>query len=66
MQNDGGNLFRAQAALSFLGHITAYYNEHDAECPPEGFGFGLSTILGYIEDEIIAASHELTEKEKGK
>jgi hypothetical protein len=66
MRADGGNLFRAQAALSFLGHITAFYNSHDADCPPDDFGFGLSTILGYIEDEIIAASNELTEKEKGK
>jgi hypothetical protein len=64
MRSDGGNLFRAQAALSFLRHITTYYNDQDTGCPPETFGFGLSTILGYIEDEIIAASNELTEKEK--
>ena len=66
MQADGWNLLRAQAALSFLGHITAFYNDQDTGCPPETFGLGLSTILGYIEAEIIAASHELTEKENRK
>ena len=64
MKADGGNLYRAQAALTFLGHITAFYNDQDAGCPPDTFGFGLSTILSYIEEEIIAASEELATPDK--
>ena len=66
MQADGGNLFRAQAALSFLGHVTACYNGNEADSPPENFGFELSTILRYIEDEITAAESGQTEKGKAE
>jgi len=66
MKADGGNLFRAQAALAFLGHITAFYNEQEAGCPPENFGFGLSTILNYIEAELIAVDNESTEEKETK
>ena len=65
MQADGGNLFRAQAALSFLGHIASCYESDKANFPPENFGFGLAIILRYIEDEIIAAENE-TENSKEK
>ena len=60
MQADGGNLYRARAALSFLEHITTYYSD-EADTPPSDFGFGLSTILRYIEDEIIAAENQIEE-----
>jgi len=33
MQADGGNLYRARAALSFLEHITTYYSD-EADTPP--------------------------------
>jgi hypothetical protein len=69
MQADGGNLYRARSALAFLGHITTYYNSDEADTPPNDFGFGLSTILYYIEQEIIAAENQIEEwgkKERGK
>jgi hypothetical protein len=59
-----GYLYRVQAVLRFLGHITAFYNEADADCPPELFGYGLSVILGNIEDDITRAHNGLTEKPK--
>jgi hypothetical protein len=55
MTNDGGNLFRAQASLAFLGHVCTFYSDSDANNPPTDFWFGLATVLGYIEDEVIAA-----------
>ena len=58
MKNDGGNLYRARVALSFLGYIATCYEGDKANFPPEDFGFGLATILSYIEDEIIAAEEE--------
>jgi len=72
MQADGGNLYRAQAALSFLAHIAACYESGKANFPPEDFGFGFSTILYYIEQEIMAAEEEIegetaeTEEKDGK
>jgi len=59
MEADGGNLYRARVALSFLGHIAACYESDKANFPPEDFGFGLSTILYYIEQEIMAAEEEI-------
>jgi hypothetical protein len=59
-------LYRAQAALSALGHIACFYGE-EAEAPPADFGFGLSVIFGYIHDDVTAAYDELTEpKEKAE
>jgi hypothetical protein len=66
MQADGGNLYRAQSALTFLGYIATFYNDNKANSPPADFWFGLATILGYIEGEVIAAENEITEKEKEK
>jgi len=72
MQAEGRNLYRARVALSFLGHIAACYESDKANFPPEDFGFGLATILNYIEDEIIAAEEENdgeaagTEEKNGK
>ena len=58
------HLYRAQAALSALGHIACYYDE-EAEASPSDFGFGLSVILSYIEDDVTAAYNECTKpKEK--
>jgi hypothetical protein len=56
-------LDRAQAALSALGHFACYYDE-EADIPPQDFGFGLSVILGYIEDDIREVYNECT-KPKG-
>jgi hypothetical protein len=64
MKADGGNLYRAQAALSFLGHIATFYNDNEANNPPTDFWFGLATILGYIEDEVIAADTARTEEDE--
>jgi hypothetical protein len=62
-----GYLDRAQAALSTLGHIARFYSSEDANEPPSDFGFGLSVILGYIEDEITEAYNECTKpKEKAE
>jgi hypothetical protein len=52
-------LYRAQAALSCLQHLTCFYDEQ-AECPPENFGFGLSVILSGIGEDITAAYNECT------
>jgi hypothetical protein len=52
-------LYRAQAALSALGHIACFYDE-EAGTPPADFGFGLSVILSHIEDDITAAYNECT------
>jgi hypothetical protein len=61
-----GYLYRAQAALSALGHITCFYDE-EADTPPNDFGFGLSVILSHIQDDVTAAYNELTEpKEKAE
>jgi hypothetical protein len=57
-----GYLYRAQAALSALGHIACFYSE-EAETPPADFGFGLSALLGYINDDVTRAYNELTQKE---
>jgi hypothetical protein len=54
-----GYLYRAQAALSFLGHFACYYSE-DADTPPDNFGLGLSVILSHIESDITAAYNECT------
>jgi hypothetical protein len=56
------HLYQAQAALSFLRHITCYYN-NNATIPPEDFGYGLSVILDYINDDVTAAYTECTEPE---
>jgi hypothetical protein len=66
MQADGGNLYLARSALAFLEHIITYYNSDEADTPPNDFGFGLSTILRYIEDEIIAAENQIEEWGKRK
>jgi hypothetical protein len=58
-----GYLYRAQAALSCLGHIACFYDEN-ADTPPELFGFGLSVILGYIEGDVTEAYNEITKKPK--
>jgi hypothetical protein len=58
-----GYLYRAQAALSALGHIACFYSE-EANAPPSDFGFGLSVILGYIEDDVTAAYNECTKQEE--
>jgi hypothetical protein len=59
-------LYRAQAALSALAHITCFYDE-DADTPPKNFGLGLSVILSHIEDEVRAAYNEYTKpKEAGQ
>ena len=57
-----GNLYRAQAALSCLQHLACFYSE-DAETPPAQFGFGLSVILGFIEDEVTQAYNAITKKD---
>jgi hypothetical protein len=49
-------LDRAQAALSCLGYFAAYLEE-EADTLPACFGFGLSVILKYIEDDVTGA-HE--------
>jgi len=59
---DGFNLYRARVALSFLGHMAACYASDRANFPPDDFGFGLSTILYYIEEEIAAAEEEIERK----
>ena len=59
-----GFLFKAQAALSFLGQITCFYDEN-ADPPPGDFGFGLSVVIGYIEDEVRQAYNLITETEEG-
>ena len=57
-------LYKSQAALSALGSIARYY-ANDTSMPPQDFGFGLSVILGYIEDDIRADYNECTKpKEK--
>jgi hypothetical protein len=57
-----GYLYRAQAALSVPGHIACFYSE-EAGTPPADFGFGLSALLGYINDDVTRAYNELTQKE---
>ncbi|MDR1933790.1 MAG: hypothetical protein LBQ57_13320 [Spirochaetales bacterium] len=57
-----GYLYRAQAALSALEHITCFYSE-EADAPPADFGFGLSVLLGYINDNVTRAYNELTKEE---
>jgi hypothetical protein len=59
------HLYRAQAALSCLRHITYYY-DNNATMPPEDFGFGLSIILDHINDDVTAAYNEYTKPEEGK
>jgi hypothetical protein len=56
------HLFRAQAALSFMEHLACNYSE-EADTPPEDFGFGLSVILSYINDDVTAAYNECTKPE---
>jgi hypothetical protein len=58
-----GYLYRAQAALSFLEHISLYYDK-DADVPPEDFGVGLSTIFRYINADVTAAYNEITKPKK--
>ena len=57
-----GNLYRAQAALSCLQHLACFYDE-GADTPPAQFGFGLSVILGFIEDEVTQAYNAITKKD---
>jgi hypothetical protein len=57
------HLYQAQAALSFLRHITCYY-DNNATIPPDNFGFGLSVILDYINDDVTAAYNEYTKPEE--
>ncbi|MDR1929856.1 MAG: hypothetical protein LBQ44_04415 [Treponema sp.] len=57
-----GYLYRAQAALSTLGHIACFYSE-EADTPPADFGFGLSVLLAYINDDVTRAYNGLTKKE---
>ena len=54
-----GYLHRAMAALSCLGHMACFYDEA-ADTPPTDFGFGLSVILGHIEDCVIQAYNGIT------
>jgi hypothetical protein len=65
MHSVDGDLYRVLAALSFLGHIACFYSE-EADTPPVDFGFGLSVILGYIEDDVTSAYNELTKDVKEK
>ena len=58
-----GYLYLAQAALSCMAHIAAFYGE-DADTPPSNFGLGLSVILEYIETNVTNAYNKLTEKDK--
>jgi hypothetical protein len=59
-------LYQAKAALSALGYIARYHN-NDTTLPPEDFGYGLSVILDYINDDVTAAYNGLTEpKEKAE
>jgi hypothetical protein len=59
-------LYRSKAALSCLEHLACYY-DNTVTMPPEGFGFGLSVIFGYINDDVHAAYNELVEpKEKAE
>jgi hypothetical protein len=58
-----GHLYRAQAALSALGHIACFYDE-DADTPPKNFGLGLSVILSHIEEDVTAAYNGLTKTEE--
>jgi hypothetical protein len=60
-----GYLYRAQAALSALGHIACFYDE-EADTPPSDFGFGLSVILGHIQDDVTAAYNELTKPKEAE
>jgi hypothetical protein len=57
-----GYLYRAQAALSALGHIACFYSE-EAETPPANFGFGLSVLLGHINDDVTRAYNKLAKEE---
>jgi hypothetical protein len=57
------NLYTAQAALAALGHIARYYI-NTGIIPPEDFGFGLSVILGHIEDDIRTAYSEYVKPEE--
>jgi hypothetical protein len=57
------HLYRAQAALSALGHIACYYDE-EADAPPSDFGLGLSVIPSYIEDDVTAAYNECMKTEE--
>jgi hypothetical protein len=52
-------LYKAQAALSCLEHLTCYY-DNTSTIPPEDFAGGLSVILGHIEDDVTAAYNECT------
>jgi hypothetical protein len=60
-----GYLYRAQAALTALGHIACFYSE-EANTPPANFGFGLSVLLDYINDDVTKAYNGLTKKEDGQ
>jgi hypothetical protein len=57
------HLYRAQAALSSLEHLTCLYSE-DTESPPPNFGFGLSVLLAHIDKDITAAYDEYTKPEE--
>jgi len=54
-----GELYRAQAALTCLGHLACYFDESQ-DSLPDGFGFGLSVLLGYIKGDVTAAYNKLT------
>jgi hypothetical protein len=56
-------LYRAKAALLVLGNLACFMDKDST--PAEEFGFGLSVILGYIEDDVTAAYNEyMKPKEK--
>ena len=59
-----GYLDRVKAALTFLGCITAYHDDRNADCPPDQFFYGLSVIFGYLEMEVTEAYNEITKKDK--
>ena len=66
MNTVDGYLHRAMAALACLGHIACFYNDGEADSPPPDFGYGLSVILNWIEDEVTQAYNGLTEKGEEK
>jgi hypothetical protein len=55
-------LYRAQTALTALSYLTHSFDENTD--PPPDFGFGLSTILDHINDDVMAAYNEYTKPEE--
>ena len=63
-QHPVDDLEEAKRVLGCLEHLTIFYNTEAANPPDEEFYFGYSTILGYVNFNVVNAIEKLNQKDK--